>query len=108
MSDDLETSPTIHEIVPWSPNERNEGGFVVRWSKKRIGFGELTFKVDKYGKFHCDNEYMSREFVQDVLVELAKTVILKDGPDTNPSELMCGESRDPYRTEFINRDGNNV
>ena len=44
-------------------HDRGEG-FVIRWAIKGFGFGNLTFVRRPDGKVECDNECMSREFVQ--------------------------------------------
>lgn len=66
---------SIREVLCWGENERNKGGFIVRWSKPHCGFGELTFSV-KNGKLHCDTECMSRRFVSQVLEKLAEEVVM--------------------------------
>ena len=44
-------------------NERGEG-FEIKWGIKGFGFGVLTFVRRSNGAVECDNECMSREFVQ--------------------------------------------
>lgn len=44
-------------------HDRGEG-FEIRWAIKGFGFGGLTFVRRPDGKVECDNECMSREFVQ--------------------------------------------
>ncbi len=55
------------------PGHHNQGGFVVRWGARGIGFGELSFSI-KDGVVHCDNECMSRRFCRGALRRLAGKV----------------------------------
>ena len=50
-------------------------GFVLKWSCKGVGFGELTFIKDG-DKTKCETECMSSEFVQAVLDEFCRGLIL--------------------------------
>lgn len=44
----------------------NYKGFLLKWSCDGVGFGELAF-YDKGGKFSCDTECMSLEFIQQAM-----------------------------------------
>jgi hypothetical protein len=44
-------------------HDRGEG-FEIRWAIRGFGFGNLTFVRRPDGKVECDNEAMSREFMQ--------------------------------------------
>jgi len=68
---------TIRGIESWGPHERNDGGFLVKWSKPHVGFGELSFFI-KDGKLHCNTECMGRKFVKQVLKKVAETVELNE------------------------------
>lgn len=48
-----------------------EMGIVISWSAQDIGFGELTFRFTEDG-MKCDGESMGQEFVEAVLVKLAR------------------------------------
>ena len=48
----------------------NNGGFVVTWGAKGVGFGEITFIVDKKDKLHCHSECMGRNFVRKALAAM--------------------------------------
>lgn len=55
----------------WGPWKRkgglgNDGGFILRWGAKGVGFGELTFSF-KAGKMVCSTECMGQKFVQAAL-----------------------------------------
>lgn len=52
-------------------------GFVLKWSCKGIGFGELTF-VKNDRKVVCETECMSPEFVRAVLDEFYKNLTFVD------------------------------
>lgn len=66
----------------WSAKEanpkHNSGGFIIRWVCKDIGFGELTFYVDKKGKLFCETECMSRAFVDKVVEHFMNSVNFLD------------------------------
>lgn len=55
----------------WSKKEanpkHNSGGFIITWTCKNIGFGELTFYVNPKGKLVCSTECMSKGFVDAVM-----------------------------------------
>lgn len=53
----------------------------VQWSAENIGFGELYFAQDEDGTIHCDNEYMSKEFIKAVLCEMVDRCVLEDVKD---------------------------
>ena len=46
---------------------KNTGGFVLSWCVNGIGFGELAFIQDKKRGLICEDEGMSREFIDDIL-----------------------------------------
>jgi len=60
----------------WGPWDRNDGGFIISWGCKNVGFGELTFSI-KNGETHCDSETMSREFIKQALEHLVESVNIK-------------------------------
>ena len=60
----------------WGKWEKNDGGFIISWGCKNVGFGELTF-FSKDGKTHCDSEAMGKEFIKQALAHLTDTIILK-------------------------------
>lgn len=53
--------------------------FTLKWIAEE-GFGEFTFYVEN-GKIICDNEYMFRESVKDVLNFLIDNCELRDGEE---------------------------
>lgn len=52
-------------------------GFVLKWSCKGIGFGELTF-ISAGDKVKCETECMSAGFVKTVLDEFYKGLIFEN------------------------------
>lgn len=62
--------------------EMLEGGFVLAWGAKGIGFGQLAFHQNgpdvKNLKITCSSEHMGRDFMRQALEHLAKTVELTD------------------------------
>lgn len=54
----------------------NDGGLLVGWSAKGIGFGELTIYFNK-GEFYSSDELMGRGFVRLVLDKVADSVHLE-------------------------------
>lgn len=54
-----------------------EGGFVLCWGAKDVGFGTLTFRQKVEGpkvEMECESEHMGRDFVRKALEHFAKTV----------------------------------
>jgi len=57
--------------VRWRKGKQgNDGGFVLCWGAKGVGFGEVTFSKDKDNKLHVQSECMGREFVKKALAAL--------------------------------------
>lgn len=55
----------------WGRGKRgNNGGFNVRWGAKGVGFGEITFFLDRKNKLHCRSECMGRIFVRQALATM--------------------------------------
>ena len=46
------------------------GGFVIQWSAERVGFGEVTIKMNADGSVQIDDECMGSGFVKEVLCAL--------------------------------------
>jgi len=67
----------IREIEIWGKYKRNDGGFIVRWSKNGLGFGEASF-YKKDNILHCNSEKMGKEFIKEILAVLAEEVIIED------------------------------
>lgn len=61
------------ELEPWSPHERNDGGFKLRY-EANIGFGEVVF-FKKDAKVYVDDEYMSEQFVTELFQYFQSTLI---------------------------------
>jgi len=57
-------------------NERN-GGFILKWSAKNIGFGELTFLCEGR-KTICETECMSREFIDQAVKFWLDNITFRD------------------------------
>lgn len=47
-----------------------DGGLLIRWSRKGVGFGELTLVADGNGKVKVDAETMGDRFVMGVLAQV--------------------------------------
>jgi hypothetical protein len=58
-----------------SPDERKPGGIIIGWQTKDMGYGTLTI-YEKNGRFECDTEAMSPEFVDAVFAALRKNLVL--------------------------------
>ena len=54
-----------------------KGGFVVRWGANGVGFGEITFVLEK-GRLRCWSELMSRRFVKDALSAMVDRAIWEE------------------------------
>ena len=84
----------LHQI--WGPCEENDGGFVLTWSSKGIGFGELEFAKMKDGTIRCDNEAMGIEFIKAVFDHFLTTVNMDwvDGKYQRESKPASKEVRE--------------
>ena len=95
--DRIKIAPEMYEIMPpdapimlgyekvkidsvefFSKNDRNLGGMLIKWSCVDIGFGELTVYNTLDSELLCDNEFMSQDFCEFVLLSLAKKWKLRD------------------------------
>ena len=45
----------------------NQNGFVLEWSKEGTGFGNIYFRNTEDGKIKITTEYMSKEFVKEIV-----------------------------------------
>ncbi len=57
---------------------------IFSWSAKSVGFGEFYFYT-KDNKTHCENEFMSKEFIKKMLCEMVDDCILDDPQDEKKS-----------------------
>jgi hypothetical protein len=70
---------TVHSFCGWGKHYSQaddidnpippDGGFMIRWSCRGVGFGELAIEM-KDGKIKVDDEYMGKEFCLAVLRKL--------------------------------------
>ena len=68
-------------MIAWvdSVAENDDDTFVViHWVKEGMNFGEIVIMTDWQGDTRIKTEYMSREFVREVLNELLNSAILID------------------------------
>jgi hypothetical protein len=56
-------------------------GFNIAWSAKGFGFGNVYFDVGPEGKVHIDSEYMSDQFVK----ELLEYMVSRSTKDSEPA-----------------------
>ena len=66
---------TRAELHTWTNHQAKTNGFIIEWTCKKIGFGELTFHIDSSGKWQCDTECMSKEFIDAVLKHFFDTQV---------------------------------
>lgn len=71
--DGVFTKATVDRI--WSRG--GKGGFAVRWGANGVGFGEITFVLDK-GQLRCSSECMSRDFVKKALSAMVDRAIWEE------------------------------
>lgn len=64
-------------LKTWIKHEGNNGGFVLQWAAKRIGFGEISFIIGTDGKYYVDTEALSKEFCNKVLNKFFDSCILR-------------------------------
>lgn len=62
------------KLETWSPHKQNDGGFKLSYVAN-IGFGEAVF-FKKDGEVYVDDEYMSKQFVTELLDYFQSTLIL--------------------------------
>jgi len=56
------------KVTPEDHIEVNAKMVVFRWSKAKVGFGEIIFFTDtETGEMKCDSEMMGKEFVKEML-----------------------------------------
>jgi len=63
--------------IDWIGKCGRKSGFVVRWGANGVGFGEITFVLDK-GRLGCWSECMSRDFVKRALSAVVDRAIWKE------------------------------
>ena len=62
--------------VRWGKGKRgNNGGFNLTWGAQGIGFGEITFFLDRKNKLHCRSECMGRDFVKKALAAMVDQAV---------------------------------
>lgn len=62
----------------WKSNPGvNDGGFILKWAAKNVGFGELAF-YKKDNKTICDNECMDRNFINQAIQYWLNSIEYKD------------------------------
>ena len=52
--------------------------FTIKWGKKGVGFGQFVFYREG-NRIRIDNEYMSKDFIKEIINELIDSAIL-DNP----------------------------
>lgn len=54
-------------------------GVQFSWMAKDIGFGSMYFYIsEKDGMVHCNNEYMSKDFLKRMLCKMVDDCVLDD------------------------------
>ena len=74
LMDEVELTSVYSTIQEWS-HGGSTIGFRLSWNCREIGFGEADFYV-KEGKSYCDDEAMSPEFIEAVLIKYARALTL--------------------------------
>lgn len=63
----------------WGPSWRNDGGFILSWAAKDIGFGELTFVIPQgEERVVCKTEGRDKTFIAAAMQHFLTTVEYKD------------------------------
>lgn len=52
----------IVSIETWERNERNNGGFTIRWASAKVGFGEIDYVFGSNGVPRIGTETFGKEF----------------------------------------------
>ena len=62
----------------WKENKpHNDGGFLIQWGAKGVGFGEFAF-VKEGDKVKCYTECMSKEFIRKTLLHFLESIEYED------------------------------
>ena len=59
----------------------NIRGFNISWAARGVGFGQMSFDVGPEGQVHIDTEYMSDQFVN----ELLEYLVSNSTKDSDPA-----------------------
>lgn len=76
------TEPKTYEFqyinldVFGSNHKHHDGGFIIRWGCKGIGFGEATFVNDKERGLIVETECMGKEFLEALMKEFVSRVVI--------------------------------
>lgn len=65
LKETLDIMPNQVDLITWTKHQGNDGGFILAWTKKGTGFGQIAF-FKKDGKIFCDTEEMGKEFVLEI------------------------------------------
>ena len=56
--------------------------FTIEWIKPKVGVGRFTFYLEK-DQYHIANEYMSKNFIKEIMNEFIDRAILDDPEPKN-------------------------
>jgi len=62
------------ELQTWDKHPHNDGGFLLQWGAKGVGFGEFGF-VKEGDKVVCYTECMSKEFIKKTVLHFLDNVV---------------------------------
>lgn len=62
------------ELKTWEKHSHNDGGFLLQWGAKGVGFGEFAF-VKEDDRVICYTECMSKEFIKKTVLNFLDNVV---------------------------------
>lgn len=62
-------------------NEYSDGGMTVKWQDDRFGFGLLQFSCPFGDGLRIENEWVSKEFIKEVLNNIVDNALLLEEKD---------------------------
>jgi hypothetical protein len=62
----------ITNIKFWGSNELSNGGMRISWSDQKLGYGNIDVFNSLEGHIQADTEYMGKEFLTKVLLNLVE------------------------------------
>jgi hypothetical protein len=62
-------------------DDYSDGGMIVDWESDGFGYGRLEFSRPSSGKLRIQNEWMSKDFIKEVLNNVVDNAVLLEVKD---------------------------